>query len=77
MSGINGTKLNGKGHHVKPDNWDPVLMCDGTCKGPTRHVFKFAAPYNEPEAGGTHYFHLMYECQKCSKERVYGLQSSD
>lgn len=77
MSGTNGTKLNGKGHHIKPDQWDPTLMCEGPCRKPTKHSFKFAAPYNEPSDTGTHYYHLMYECLHCAKERVFGLQSAE
>ena len=78
MSGANG-KLNGHGHHVKPENWDPILMCQGSCRSPSKHLFKYANPLTPTTVLGdvTVYYHLIYSCQSCGNERVYGLQSSD
>lgn len=48
----------------------PLIVCEGKCKGPTRHTYVERRPINESARLAA--FRAIFACVDCGKERVYG-----
>lgn len=58
-----------------PENKTPILMCEGVCRRPSRHVFKDGRPVRIDLHSITQGTKFYFECATCQTERVWGFDS--
>ncbi len=51
-----------------------VLMCDGLCGRFQPHRFARRQPVEDPDNKDGLYFALIFECEQCGDERVFGTE---